>query len=349
MRVATKQILSRLQRVSTSSIRLTADEAAVYDRQIRIYRLKADCEGRSMRNATILVFRLRGTATEAIKNIVLAGIGRLVIADTDNVTEEDLGTGFFFRDDDVGKKKVDAAKARIGSLNPLVTIQALSHDVLKEGESLDALVRSVDLVCVTDWDREGLIHINEVCRRFGKPFYAGGTFGLMGYIFCDLLKHDYISPDRSAPSDAPRSVKASAVYSPLHMALRHQWSALTRRQTKELNPAGLHAILAVWEYQHTHAGQLPESLEATPELLSIANSLLKASEVNKQVLDTMPLDLIETLSTAASHEFSPVCAVVGGMLAQDILKALAAREAPIANLFVFDGRSGGGTVCRMNM
>lgn len=38
------------------------------------------------------------------------------------------------------------------------------------------------------------IQINEVCRRFGKPFYAGGCFGLLGYIFCDLLKHDYITP-----------------------------------------------------------------------------------------------------------------------------------------------------------
>lgn len=57
-----------------------------------------------MRNATILIVRLRGTATEAIKNIVLAGIGKLVIVDTDDVSEEDLGTGFFFRDDDVGKK-----------------------------------------------------------------------------------------------------------------------------------------------------------------------------------------------------------------------------------------------------
>lgn len=56
-----------------------------------------------------------------------------------------------------------------------------------------------------------------------------------------------------------------------------------------------------------------------------------------------------TMSTTAAHEFSPVCAVVGGMLAQDILKALAAREPPIANLFVFDGNTGGGTVCRMNM
>lgn len=57
-----------------------------------------------MRNATILVIRLRGTATEAIKNIVLAGIGKLVIFDPEEVAEEDLGAGFFFRDEDVGKK-----------------------------------------------------------------------------------------------------------------------------------------------------------------------------------------------------------------------------------------------------
>lgn len=55
------------------------------------------------------------------------------------------------------------------------------------------------------------------------------------------------------------------------------------------------------------------------------------------------------MSTSAVHEFSPTCAVVGGILAQDILKALAAREAPIANFFTFDGNTGGGSVCRMSM
>ena len=55
------------------------------------------------------------------------------------------------------------------------------------------------------------------------------------------------------------------------------------------------------------------------------------------------------MSTTAVHELSPVCAVVGGMLAQDILKALAAREPPIANFFTFDGNLGGGTVVRMAM
>lgn len=57
-----------------------------------------------MRNATILVLTIRGLATEVIKNIVLAGIGKLIIADNEDVNEEDLGTGFFFRDEDVGQK-----------------------------------------------------------------------------------------------------------------------------------------------------------------------------------------------------------------------------------------------------
>lgn len=51
-----------------------------------------------------MVVRLKGVATEAIKNIVLAGIGKLVIVDDQDVSEEDLGAGFLFRDEDVGKK-----------------------------------------------------------------------------------------------------------------------------------------------------------------------------------------------------------------------------------------------------
>ena len=66
-----------------------------------------------MRNATILVVRLQGAATEAIKNIVLAGIGTLVVYDAARVSEEDLGAGFFFRDGDVGKKVRIGASAAV--------------------------------------------------------------------------------------------------------------------------------------------------------------------------------------------------------------------------------------------
>ena len=55
------------------------------------------------------------------------------------------------------------------------------------------------------------------------------------------------------------------------------------------------------------------------------------------------------MATTAAYEIPPICAIVGGLLAQDILKALAAREPTIANFFVFDGNTGQGSVCRMNM
>ncbi|KAE9394902.1 hypothetical protein BT96DRAFT_966888 [Gymnopus androsaceus JB14] len=328
-----------------SSAEFTEEEQGRYDRQIRLWGIEAQ---QRMRNATILVVRLRGTATETIKNIVLAGIGKLIIIDGEDVAEEDLGAGFFFRDEDAGKKRVDAAKARIESLNPLVTVETIpTFDVL-DSQEFESTVKNVDLVCITDWDRDDLVRMNDICRRSGKPFYAGGTYGLLGYIFCDLLDHDYISPDRSAAKDAQKNIKVRASYSSLQDALRHRWTTLSKRQTKELNPASVFTILSIWQYQSSQK-RLPSGVQDTEELQTIADVLVSGADVNKQVLTTIPPSLIESVAVTAAHEFSPVCAIVGGMLAQDILKTLAAREPPIANFFTFDGNTGGATVCRMSM
>lgn len=54
-------------------------------------------------------------------------------------------------------QRVDAAKARIASLNPLVEVETIPSLSVLELEELDATVQSVDLVCVTDWDRDGLV------------------------------------------------------------------------------------------------------------------------------------------------------------------------------------------------
>lgn len=59
----------------------------------------------SMRSSTILLLTLRALSQEAIKNLVLAGVGRLIVMDDQVVSERDLGAGLLFReeDGDVGK------------------------------------------------------------------------------------------------------------------------------------------------------------------------------------------------------------------------------------------------------
>ncbi|KAH9925420.1 uncharacterized protein BXZ73DRAFT_91128 [Epithele typhae] len=321
-------------------VAITEDEAAVYDRQIRLWGLEAQ---QRMRNATILMVCLKGVATEAVKNIVLAGIGKLVVVDAAAVAAEDLGAGFFFRDADVGQKRVDAARSRIESLNPLVAVETISDASVLENDALPSLLARVDMVCATEMTRDNLIALNDACRAAGKPFYAGGTYGLAGYIFCDLLQHEYIAPDRAAPKDAGKSVRLSVAYPPLRAALQHRWTGLTRRQTKEVNPALMFAVLAIWEYQARHGGALPDDAAAATELEATANALMAAAEVNKQAVAAVRPS--SSLATTAAHELSPVCAVVGGLLAQDVLKALAAREPPIANFFALTARSAGAPSC----
>lgn len=53
-----------------------------------------------MRSSTVCVLSLRSLAHETIKNLVLAGIGRLIVMDNGVVTEEDLGGGFLFREEE---------------------------------------------------------------------------------------------------------------------------------------------------------------------------------------------------------------------------------------------------------
>ncbi|PFH53918.1 hypothetical protein AMATHDRAFT_717 [Amanita thiersii Skay4041] len=313
---------------------LTEEEANRYDRQMRLWGIEAQ---QRIRNATILVVRLKGVATEAIKNLVLAGIGRLVIVDGETVSEEDLGAGFFFRDDDVGKNRVDAAKAKIEALNPLVAVETVPRSsVLEDNDELESLVKSIDLVCVTDWDRDNMIRLNDICRRFNKPFYAGGTYGLLGYIFCDLIDHVHLSSDRTQTKESTKTL-TKVSYPPLQTALCYRWNGLSRRQTKEVNPAIIFTILALWQYQSLHGGHLPNDAAEAAELETLANALLSGADVHRQVLTSIPKDIIDSLAITASHEFSPVCAIVGGLLAQDIIKAMAGRDPPIANFFTFDG------------
>jgi ubiquitin-like 1-activating enzyme E1 A len=88
---------------------LSADDFALYDRQIRLWGAQAQ---ERIRNAHILLVSLRALGTEIAKNLTLAGISSLTIVDDEPVTEEDLGSCYFLRDEDIGKS-VCAAQRRL--------------------------------------------------------------------------------------------------------------------------------------------------------------------------------------------------------------------------------------------
>ena len=90
-----------------------------------------------MRSSTVLILSLKTVAHEIIKNLVLAGIGRLIVMDNGTVTEEDLGSGFLFREEEgaVGQEVglLSSSVFKSVSLSIYLFISSQNQGTLRQG------------------------------------------------------------------------------------------------------------------------------------------------------------------------------------------------------------------------
>jgi hypothetical protein len=78
---------------------ISLEETRLYDRQIRLWGLKAQ---NRIAKSRVLVVGCTGLSNELLKNIVLAGIGNVTILDSTVVTPKDLGTQFLISETCIG-------------------------------------------------------------------------------------------------------------------------------------------------------------------------------------------------------------------------------------------------------
>ncbi|TID19697.1 hypothetical protein E6O75_ATG07035 [Venturia nashicola] len=221
---------------------ISADEIALYDRQIRLWGVQAqektqqgcggfslsDSQNRSrltrqqfpsscapipsIRKANILIIRVKALANEVAKNLILAGIGKLTIIDHELVTEDDLAAQFFIQESDVGKNRAEAAAPEMRKLNPRVEITVDTSHV-RDKPDLAGFFQSFDIIIATDLDFPTTSTLNAASRMKDKAFYAGGAHGMYGYIFADLISHTFQIerkksnvPTRIGPECTTRSI-----------------------------------------------------------------------------------------------------------------------------------------------
>jgi amyloid beta precursor protein binding protein 1 len=88
-----------------------------YDRQLRLWGASGQ---QALEETHILVINNGSgvTAIEALKNLVLPGIGHFSILDPAIVTEADLGVNFFLEDESLGKFRAEETVRLLLELNP---------------------------------------------------------------------------------------------------------------------------------------------------------------------------------------------------------------------------------------
>ncbi|KAL7337037.1 hypothetical protein BJY59DRAFT_751387 [Rhodotorula toruloides] len=340
---------------------ITEDEAKLYDRQLRLW--GAAAQARMLASRVLVAGRFRGIAVDAVKNVVLAGVGQLTLLDGEDLLEEDLGSNYFAREDEVGKKRVEVSAPRVQALNPRVTVSTETDPSLLFQEPF---LDQFDLVVVTDVDAPTVLKVNDLTRKLGKKFFAAGSVGIDGWMFADLLEHELVVDKIKTVSQGETTTvptKSTVSYVPFSLALEHNFASMRKREMKRSGAVlwGVLALLLLKTGEELTGPIVPfrtalfaaqravSPSPSTPsyttvsesELSSAAQSLLPKIGVSADVL---PSSEISRLATLQSTEFPPTAAIIGGILGQDILNAVGGKEEPVRNLFVFEGGGGQGKV-----
>mmetsp|Transcript_35171 Transcript_35171/g.43399 ORF Transcript_35171/g.43399 Transcript_35171/m.43399 type:complete len:334 (+) Transcript_35171:170-1171(+) len=322
---------------------ISENEAALYDRQIRLWGVEAQ---KRMRDAKVLICGLRGTTIELCKNLILAGIS-VTIQDSDTVKPEDLGTQFFLREEDIGKNKVEASQARMQELNPLVEVSIL----VKPLADLDgAIISKFDYVCACATKSVGsLIKLNNVCRENSALFFCTDSFGLYGYLFLDLgNEYKYIETTIETPKPGEEGEEEKKIqkeqilrFSTLEEAINTKWKSLSTKKRKRV-PETFFTLRTLYEVEK--ANKISNGNETKIEMDAVLEKLLKNEQMEPaQLFQTE--NVLESAETARlGAEINPVCAVMGGVVGQEVLKAISRKDKPITNFFFFDGVQSRGTV-----
>eukprot|EP00985_Skeletonema_marinoi_P031265 scaffold37363_cov73-Skeletonema_marinoi.AAC.1 len=85
------------------------------------------------------------------------------------------------------------------------------------------------------------------------------------------------------------------------------------------------------------------SLVDKPEFVKFAQDWLAINKLSSSALSSDVQDCsLETLGEIAQHpEVSPVCAVLGGILGNEVIKSLTGKGGPANNVMMFSGFDGG--------
>ncbi|EME42914.1 hypothetical protein DOTSEDRAFT_153114 [Dothistroma septosporum NZE10] len=330
---------------------------AQYDRQIRLWGQKAQ---ERIRSANILLISLRALGTEIAKNLTLAGISSLTIVDDELVTEEDLGAQFFLREGDIGQQRAAAAAPRVQELNPRVAVKAESGNIESILAQNANYISQFATIIACDHDLMTLSTINTAANMAGIPFYAAGTHGYYGYIFADLVAHEFVIereksnvPTAITAETMTRSVKVvtnrkenngknievvekQEIYCPLLLANSSPLpeDILKNRRKLKAVPALLPCLRALFEFQRDN-GRLPV---LQPQDLATFAAMAKTKSDELQLpAETLSSEFLKSFLQNIGAEITPTAAFVGGRLSEDVINVLGKREQPIQNFALFDG------------
>ena len=164
--------------------------------------------------ATVIVVGIGGGGGVVAELLVRSGIGHLILIDGDKFEESNINRQIFATQNTIGLDKVDAARKRLLSINPNITIEtyatflSVNNDIIKS--------YSDAIVCDCSDGIKNKLMVADLCVKNGNKLVTGGD-GLYNFFVAKFpepnIKNTHIVFDGVAPQiifPAPVTVWAQA-------------------------------------------------------------------------------------------------------------------------------------------
>ena len=137
-----------------------------------------------LRKAKVCVVGVGGIGNPVVTQLTAMGIGKLKIVDRDIIEISNLHRQHLYTEEDIGKVKVEAAKARLEQINSSVQIEALPNSVTKY--TAENIVKGFDIVVDALDSIDARYALNDACIKLNIPLIYAGALGMLGSI-CTII------------------------------------------------------------------------------------------------------------------------------------------------------------------
>ena len=143
-----------------------------YSRHILLDEIGIEGQEKLLSSAA-LVIGCGGLGAAALPFLAAAGVGRLILADHDEVDETNLQRQTAFNESDIGRNKAETLSGRLKSINSRCETVALPHYL--DGDELAEQVRRADVVLDCSDNFATRQALNRACVAAAKPLVSGAA------------------------------------------------------------------------------------------------------------------------------------------------------------------------------
>ena len=129
-------------------------------------------------SSRVLIVGAGGLGSPIALYLAAAGVGNLGIVDGDTLDLSNLQRQILFETEDVGTRKVEAARRRLERLNPDVRVH--TYDQRVTAANVMELIHNYDFIVEGTDNFPTKFLVNDACVLGGKPFSQGGILRFEG-------------------------------------------------------------------------------------------------------------------------------------------------------------------------